>query len=206
MNYLTTLQQISLDGEIWNPITNYETKYFISNKGRIFSLYKVGIMALRIKNGYSFIKFGKKHLPVHRIVASEFIPNPLNKPQVNHIDSNPSNNNTENLEWVTAKENIQHAVEAGRFMSNKRKSYLRSIKGKLPKQFEHNVFVISKQKVGKHNPKSKPCQLFDKNMNPIQIFESINLCAKFIKARTSKAQRSISEGYKVNGFYVKLLK
>ena len=64
-------------------------------------------------NGYKIVWItidGKhKSLVAHRIVAKTYLPNPENKPQVNHIDGNKGNNRVENLEWCTAKENAYHA-------------------------------------------------------------------------------------------------
>jgi len=55
-----------------------------------------------------------RSLSVHRLVARYFIPNPLNKPCINHIDNDTQNNNVNNLEWVTHKENTAHTIKQGR--------------------------------------------------------------------------------------------
>jgi hypothetical protein len=65
----------------------------------------------------------RKTTGVHRLIAKSFIPNPNNKPEVNHINGNPSDNRIENLEWCTRKENSNHAWKNG-LMENVRKSFV----------------------------------------------------------------------------------
>lgn len=106
--------------EIWKDIDNYIGKYQISNLGRVKSLPRNGTICseriLKIqkdRKGYSYVSFHKKKFKVHRLVAQAFIPNPTNKPEVNHIDENKENNIVENLEWNTSKENIAHSFKIG---------------------------------------------------------------------------------------------
>jgi hypothetical protein len=110
--------------EIWKDIVGYEGLYQVSNFGQVKSLNYNHTGEEKIlkpgKNnkGYLFVnlcKNGKvKHFLIHRLVATMFIENFLNKPYINHIDCNPKNNNVDNLEWVTQQENIQYASKLGR--------------------------------------------------------------------------------------------
>lgn len=96
--------------EIWKTIyDNYE----ISNTGRLKSNFTNKLLRFEVsKKGYFITKIivdGKrKRIGVHRLVALAFIPNPNNYPQINHKDENPQNNNVENLEWCTAKYNMNY--------------------------------------------------------------------------------------------------
>lgn len=103
--------------EIWKDIKGYEGRYQVSNLGNIMSLKKNKILKVFPDgDGYllaSLYDGKKKTFRVHRIVATHFIENILNKEQINHKDCNKQNNSVSNLEWVTRRENTEHAVNNG---------------------------------------------------------------------------------------------
>lgn len=159
--------------EIWKDVIDYEGIYKVSDLGRIKSLNynssgKEKIRELKTKeSSYVVIilcsgskeTYKRKSDRVHRLVAKAFIPNPKNKPAVNHINGIKNDNRLENLEWVTNSENELHAHRIGLKSSpmkgkegkNKREVKMYSLSGDCIKVFD------SAKQAGKHLGISASC-------------------------------------------------
>lgn len=118
--------------EEWRPIKGYEGYYEVSNQGRVRSITHEGLQRNRHGGESRYIYPGKiirpnnsriypsvtlnkagsaKTFKIHRLVAIHFLPAEEGKPQINHKDANPKNNDADNLEWCTQSYNIQYAYD-----------------------------------------------------------------------------------------------
>jgi len=138
--------------EIWKDIVGYEGLYQVSSLGRVKSLlksvryehcktkeehFKINKEIIKKPStckGYTSISLSKDNKTstkrMCRLVAIAFIPNPENKPQVNHIDGNKENDNVENLEWNTCGENVNHAIKNKLIVHKKGSDWYKSRKVK----------------------------------------------------------------------------
>lgn len=157
----------------WKQIKDFE-EYQISNTGLI---KRNGIVLNPFNNdGYLRILLSngliKKKKLIHRLVAEAFIPNEDNKKQVNHIDLNKLNNNVKNLEWVTPKENVQHAIKN----IESRREYLKTKMSDIGKQYGKENALKTRKKI-------------------IQLDLNDNIVNEFDSARDASRELNIS--YKV---------
>lgn len=166
--------------EIWKTIPGTNNKLEVSNYGNVRSLLRGKPYVLktqRDKKGYHRIRITinrvKMSFKVHRLVAKAFIENPNNLPQVNHIDGNKDNNQVSNLEWISNKDNANHAVKAGLWT---------------------NVFAASKQTNDKRKIAIKAT-----DGHTTLHFESISSAEKYFKSRhvvdVLKGKRKTVKGF-----------
>lgn len=107
--------------EIWRPVVGYEGLYEVSDKGRVRSLFsKRGKVLSPAKSmGYPYVNLSRDGRPrfarIHVLVAAAFIGECPDGHEVNHKDSDRTNNNVSNLEYVTHAQNVLHAVASGKF-------------------------------------------------------------------------------------------
>lgn len=135
--------------EEWKDIKNYPD-YMVSNQGRVISLNfkRTGkeqvLRCCKGKDGYLAVKLYKngklKNFKVHRLVSEAFIPNTDNKPFIDHINTDKTDNRVENLRWVTSKENSNNPLTKKHF-SESRKGKL-NYNSKKVLQFDLNGNLI----------------------------------------------------------------
>lgn len=125
---------------MWKTIEahpNYEVSDYGCVRHKAHYAKNEHIMRPNSVNGYLYVTLDKKVYRVHRLVAEAFLPNPDGLPQVNHLDGDKWNNTVQNLEWCTAKENVNHALTTGLACTNFNRIPVRCIETK-------QVFASSK--------------------------------------------------------------
>ena len=128
--FIVPLFVVSQEGEEWRNIEGYDS-YLISNKGRVMSKNYRGTGKRKILSPYytsqnrNYLQIKLKNnkgkldsLFIHRLVAEAFIPNPQDKKEIDHIDTNPENNNVENLRWVTHTENMNNPITKEKILNH----------------------------------------------------------------------------------------
>ena len=160
------------------------TNYKVDKIGNVYGLNGRKLKPAKDRKGYLRVGLtidGKLCTKkVHRLIAEAFIPNPENKPQVNHINGIKDDNFVDNLEWVTHKENTKHAIDNGLFYFNSSKESINKIikKGSL-----NGNALLSEEKVLEIRKKYKP-RIYTKAMLALEygVKES---CIKDVVNRNS---------------------
>lgn len=164
------------DGTVESYKKRHGHKYIISSTPvRILKPYKT-------RKGYLKVDLASKSISHHRLIALAFIPNPHNKPQINHKDGNKENNNVSNLEWCTNLENHRHKCANGLNVA---------LKGE--KHYLYN------KRFGEH-PKSKPIIQCDLQGNEIREFSSTTEASSFLGCHKTTITHALTKNTTAKGF------
>ena len=198
--------------EIWKDVQGYEGLYQVSNLGRVKGLKRSKIRKLcNDRGGYlcvSLKKQGKaKNFKVHRLVAVAFIPNPENKPEVDHINAIKTDNNINNLRWVTAKENMNNPLTKVRFVGKNNpfygKKHSEETKEKMRgrKLSEEAKIKISARLSGENHPKARKIRNIETN----EIFLTITSAGQKYGVSACSIRDSIRRNGKCAGYHWELI-
>lgn len=191
--------------EIWKDIEGYEEMYQVSNLGKVRSLERTIIRKdgkpLTIKeqilkpsldgSGYYFVSLTKNKQPkyyrIHRLIAEAFIPNPDNKPEIDHINTDKTDNTVwlnedgsvnydkTNLRWVTHKENMNNQTTTSKMSNSQKGKHLsQETKKKISKSLKNNPSKPWLGKFGNEHPNSKPILQFTKDGEFMKKWECFN--------------------------------
>lgn len=170
--------------EEWKDIVGYEGLYQISSEGRVKSLKRIArnnhtvdskIRKPKIdKDGYCCVSLwidgvSKEHF-IHRLVAQAFVPNPENKPCIDHINTDRTDNRAENLRWCTHKENTNNPISREKFLHNRYK-------------------VEGERRISIYKPtKEAVAKMAEKHKKPVGMYKDGNLIKRFDSAADAERE------------------